>query len=111
MARKKVADSAAINFRCSAELKAAIEDLARLSRQDVSSLLVELCNEFVGANKTRITNFRRQAAQPLKMPTFAAPTTQNPARSPQITNADEPADNAPLVSAAQDDDKGGAQHD
>lgn len=72
MARKKAADnSAAITFRCSAELKSAIEDLARLNRQDTSALLVELCSAFVDANKTRIADFRRQAAQPLKMPTFA----------------------------------------
>ena len=110
MAIKKAAElSAAINFRCSTELKAAIEDLARLSRCDVSMLLVELCTAFVGANKQRITNFRRQAAQPMKLPTFATPTTQKPVRSPQITNADETADapdNAPLVDAAQDDGQG-----
>lgn len=101
MARKKAADnSAAINFRCSAELKAAIEDLARLSRQDVSSLLVSMCVKFVEVNKQRIANFRRQAAQPIKMPTFTTPTSKR-----EVT-ADAP-DNAPLVDVAQDDDKGG----
>lgn len=72
MARRKKSDekTAAINFRCPIEIKTSLEDLAHLSRQDVSSLLVELCKSFIDANRTRITKFRQQAATPIKMPTF-----------------------------------------
>lgn len=80
MARKKSDDSvmtAIINFRCDATLKAALEDLARLSRKDVSSLLVEVCGVLVKENKTRISNFRKSAAIPIKMPTFAPPQKSN----------------------------------
>lgn len=106
MARKKAADnSAAINFRCSVQLKASVEDLARLSRQDVSSLLVSMCVKFVEVNKQRIANFRRQAAQPIKMPFDNAQKKTAHKSTPII--ADETANNAPLVDAAQDDDKGG----
>lgn len=96
MARKKSTDKPAakvpaINFKCSAELKASIEDLARLSRRDVSAILVELCTEYVKANRQRITNFRRQAAQPLKMPTFSMPAKKvtAPTSKGEVT-ADEP---------------------
>lgn len=95
MARKKSTDKpakdSAINFKCSAELKSAIEDLARLSRRDVSAILVELCTEYVKANRQRITNFRRQAAQPLKMPTFSMPAKKvtAPTSKSEVT-ADEP---------------------
>lgn len=74
MARKKaedkIASTASITFRCPADVKSSLEDLAHLRRQDVSALLVELCTSFVDANKARIANFRRSAAQPIKMPTF-----------------------------------------
>ena len=82
MARKKSDTFAAekkkipaINFKCSAELKRDLEDLAHLSRRDVSSLLVEVATELVKANKTRITKFRQQAGQPIKIPTCATPKT------------------------------------
>ena len=79
MARRKKSDelTAAINFRCPADVKASLEDLAHLSRKDVSALLVELCTSLVDANKARIANFRRSAAQPIKMPTFATPAARD----------------------------------
>lgn len=81
MARKKSVDEmTAISFRLPAEVKASLEDLAHLSRRDVSSILIELCSEFVKANRQRITNFRRQAAQPLKLPTFNTPTKKSAAQ-------------------------------
>lgn len=87
MAKKKAADkSAQITFKCSDELKASLEDLAHLSRRDVSAILNELCAEYVKANRTRITSFRRQAAQPLKMPTFAPMKREVPA---QIDSSDK----------------------
>lgn len=77
MTRKKAADkstaTAQITFKCSEDLKRDLEDLAHLSRRDVSSLLVELASEFVKANKQRISKFRQSAAQPIKLPTFATP--------------------------------------
>lgn len=97
MAQKKKDTMTAINFRCSTELKASLEDLAHLSRQDVSTLLLTMCNRLVEVNKQRIANFRRQAATPIKMPFEDTPkkkTAHNP-----ITNADAP-NNAPLVDAA-----------
>lgn len=93
MAQKKADDKtaaekkkiSAINFKCSAELKRDLEDLAHLSRRDVSSILVEICSEFVKVNRTRITNFRRQAAQPIKLPTFATPTKKTSAPTSNAT--------------------------
>ena len=77
MAKKTTAkEPPQIVFKTTPELKAAIEDLARLSRCKVSDFLNRLCAELVAANKERIENFRRQAAQELKMPPpFATPTT------------------------------------
>lgn len=99
MARKKSDDKtmAAINFRCSTELKASLEDLAHLSRQDVSTLLLTMCNRLVEVNKQRIANFRRQAATPIKMPFEDTPKKKT--NHKPITNTDAP-DNAPLVDAA-----------
>lgn len=94
MARKKSDDSVTtttINFRCDATLKAAIEDLARLSRQDVSSLLVEVCGVLVKENKARISNFRKSAAVPIKMPTFT-PTQKSNASIADDVGADENAE-------------------
>ena len=68
MAEKKKDNMTAINFRCSTELKTSLEDLAHLSRSDVSTLLLAMCTKLVDVNKQRITNFRRQAATPIKMP-------------------------------------------
>lgn len=93
MAKKKAADkSAQITFKLSSELKASLEDLAHLSRRDVSAVLIELCSEFVAANKQRITSFRRQAAQPLKMPTFATSTSKQTAA--QIDSSDKGGESA-----------------
>lgn len=74
MARKKSADKTveteSITFRCPVEVKRGLEDLAHLSRRDMTDLLVELCTSLVDANKARITKFRQQVAKPIKMPTF-----------------------------------------
>ena len=70
----------AINFKCSTELKRDLEDLAHLSRRDVSSLLVEVATELVKANKTRITKFRQQAGQPIKIPTCATSPSKTAAQ-------------------------------
>lgn len=77
MARKKddSVEMAAINFRCEAELKASLEDLAASARKDVSSILIELVSELVAANKARIEEFRKAAATPINKPTFATPST------------------------------------
>lgn len=82
MARKKSvdADNVTVTFRCPVDLSDALKDLAHLSRRDVSSILIELCSEFVKANRQRITNFRRQAAQPLKLPTFNTPIKKSAAQ-------------------------------
>lgn len=76
MAKKKddSVEMAAINFRCEAELKASLEDLAASCRQDVSTILIELVGELVAANKTRIEEFRKAAATPIIKPTFANPS-------------------------------------
>ena len=93
MARKKSdVDTAekkkipAINFKCSAELKRDLEDLAHLSRRDVSSLLVEVASELVKANKARITKFRQQAGQPIKIPTCATSPSKTAALMDANTN-------------------------
>lgn len=74
MARKKSAEdmTAAVNFRCSADLKSDLEELAYLSRRDLSSILVELCEGLVTANKTKIINSRRRKPPSIILPTFAA---------------------------------------
>ena len=94
MARKKSdTDTAekkkipAINFKCSAELKRDLEDLAHLSRRDVSSLLVEVATELVKANKPRIVKFRQQAGQPIKMPTCATAPSKTAAQLDTNTDA------------------------
>lgn len=87
MARPKKDDSvemAAINFRCKAELKASLEDLAASCRQDVSAILIELVGELVAANKARIEKFRKAAAKPINKPTCITPSTpKKPARTPR----------------------------
>lgn len=84
MARRKAEDKTTdikqpVSFRCPANLKESLDDLARLSRSDVSTILIELCSELVKANKDRITKFRQSASQPLKKPTFAAPSKKKDA--------------------------------
>ena len=78
-ASSKPEKTPAINFRCSPELKRDLEDLAHLSRRDVSSLLVEVATELVKANRPRITRFRQSAAVPIKMP-FASSTCKTAAQ-------------------------------
>lgn len=82
MARKKVnspqVDTEPITFRCPIEVKRGLEDLAYLSRKDVTALLVELCTSLVSENKKRITSFRQQAGQPIKMPTYATQQKKTP---------------------------------
>lgn len=76
---KKEKEMAPISFRCPVDLKQSIEDLARLSRRDVSAILIELCGAVVDANEDRITKFRQSAGQEIKMPTFATPTKKKSA--------------------------------
>ena len=87
MAKKKSAAKfdAPINFKTTAELKASLEDLAHLSRCTLSDILNRICAGVVAANKARITKFRQQAGQKIKMPPFATPTVK--------TAADEGDDN------------------
>ena len=83
MAKKKNETSAktpAINFRCSPELKRDLEDLAHLSRRDVSSLMLEMATELVKANRARITKFRQSAAVPIKMPFASSKPAAPPAQ-------------------------------
>lgn len=89
MPRKKdeSIEMAAINFRCEAELKASLEDLAASARKDVSAILIELVGELVTANKARIEEFRKAAATPIIKPTFATPSkpeTSTPKKSARI---------------------------
>ena len=77
---KKEKEMAPISFRCPVDLKQSIEDLARLSRRDVSAILIELCGAVVDANKDRITKFRQSAGQEIKMPTFATMKREVPAQ-------------------------------
>lgn len=107
MTEKKSDSMTAINFRCSSELKASLEDLAHLSRSDVSSLLLTMCTKLVEVNKQRIANFRRQAATPIKMPfeENIAPKKKTAKSPTPITNAGDetanaPQDIAPKVDAA-----------
>ena len=83
MARRKAEDKTTdikpVSFRCPSDLKESLDDLARLSRSDVSTILIELCSELVKANKDRITKFRQSASQPLKKPTFAVPSKKKDA--------------------------------
>lgn len=81
----------AVNFRCSADLKSDLEELAYLSRRDLSSILVELCEGLVAANKTKIINSRRRKPPSIILPTFSAvPTT--PAQGKPTTAANSGAD-------------------
>ena len=91
MAKKKNETSAktpAINFRCSPELKRDLEDLAYLSRRDVSSLMLEMATELVKANRARITKFRQSAAVPIKMP-FASSTCKTAAQDVSPAQIDD----------------------
>lgn len=60
-----------ITFKCPPELKVALEDLARLSRRSVSSLLVEVATSLIKLNEKRIVEYRKAAAVPISMPLFA----------------------------------------
>lgn len=72
-----------ITFRCSAETKESIEDLARIGRyENVSALLNEICDEYIAANKQRIANFRR-TAKPINKPASVTSTPIEPARTPR----------------------------
>ena len=94
MARKKIdssqVDTEPITFRCPVEIKRGLEDLARLTRKDLTALLVELCTSLVDANKARITKFRQAAGQPIKMPTYTAMPQKKKDTAP-ITPSDESA--------------------
>ena len=97
MAKKKTETAStktpAINFRCSPELKRDLEDLAHLSRRDVSSLLVEVATELVKANKARITRFRQSAAVPIQMPSCASLKTAAQAVKPASDEGSEDNEN------------------
>lgn len=94
MAKKKMdspqVDTESITFRCPVEVKRGLEDLAYLSRKGVTALLVELCTSLVTENKKRITSFRQQAGQPIKMPTYAV-IQQKKKDTVPITPSDESA--------------------
>ena len=94
MARKKSDDKTAqFTVKCSEELLASLKDLAHLSRSDVSSIVLAMCNDLVKLNRQRILNFRRQAATPIKFPTIESPAAQAKKKPTPITNAgDETAD-------------------
>lgn len=67
----EVTDKEQITFKCLPELKGALEDLARLSRQSVSSLLVDVATLLVKANAKRIADYRKSAEGSIVMPLFA----------------------------------------
>lgn len=95
MARKKSPDKETnFSVRCSEETLAALQDLARLSRTTVSALVANLCAELVKMNKTRITNFRKQAATPIKFPTFSDSTQAKKKPAPADDAAPPTDDNA-----------------
>ena len=87
MAKKKSTstDTKPISFRCPEQLKKDLEDLARLSRSDVSSILTKLCVAFVKANKDRLSTFRKSAHYELDMPTFSS---SKPKKDAVPTDAD-----------------------
>ena len=93
MAKKTTTtDTKPISFRCPPELKSKLEDLAYLSRRDVSSILIEVCSALVDANKERIIKFRQSASQPLKLPMFATPTKKKVATKGETSTTS----NAPM---------------
>ena len=101
MARKKSPDKETnFSVRVSDEMLASLQDLARLSRTTVSALVGGLCAELVKANRQRIANFRRQAATPIKLPSFDG-ASKNPA---PIANTDSESV-APMKAALGGDDK------
>lgn len=78
MARKKSLDKGTtFSVRCSDKTLSSLQDLARLSRRTVSEMVGEMCAELVAANKQRIASFRRQAATPIKLPTFNSSQKNN----------------------------------
>ena len=73
MARKKAENDQSnkvlqpqINFKCAAELKADIEDLAHLRKQKVSAMMIELCEIVIGNFREDIDNFRKLTSKPIK---------------------------------------------
>lgn len=101
MAKKKSTstDTKPISFRCPEQLKKDLEDLARLSRSDVSTILTRLCVAFVKANKDRLSTFRKSAHYDLNMPTFSSSKTKEDAAP---TDADSDADTGTVA-----DERGG----
>ena len=104
--KKDTTNAKPISFRCPADLKQDIEDLARLSRKDVSSILIELCAALSKANKERLTKFRQSAGQPIKMPTLAAPAPKKKAAAKNETSTAN--DAQATVDAAE---KGGVENE
>lgn len=67
MGRRKTNElTATITFRLPVAVKDGLEDLAHLSRRDVSSLLVEVTTELVKVNAERIKKFRESASIPIE---------------------------------------------
>lgn len=56
---------AGLSLRLSAELKDDIDDLAFSAGTDTSALLLQLIQNLVDANRTRIDNFRKLADEPI----------------------------------------------
>lgn len=70
MARRKSDDKTAqFTVKCSPELLSSLKDLAHLSRSDLSSIVLKLCDDLVQLNRQRILSFRRSAKIPIKFPT------------------------------------------
>lgn len=93
MARPKNPNKDAnISVRTSAEVKAGLEDLARISRTTVSVMLGKICGDLVKNNRQRIANFRRQAAPPIKLPTYSKSTSKAEHAAPmtehEVTKSD-----------------------
>ena len=91
MARKK-SDTKATTFsvRVGDDTLAALQDLARLSRTTVSEMVAGICAELVTANRQRIASFRKQAANPITLPTFSTKSAQAKKKPAPIQN-DTPA--------------------
>ena len=100
--------SPSINFKCSAELKADIEDLAHLRKQKVSVMMIELCEIVIGNFREDIDNFRKLTSKPIKFTLKPPKATKKKTVSQQVTNTGD-ANPAPM----NDDnpDKGANQHE
>lgn len=102
MARKKSPDKMTnFSVRVGEKELSDLQDLARLSRTTLSEMVGGICAELVKANRQRIANFRRQAATPIKLPSFDG-ASKNPA---PIANTDSESV-APMKAALGGDSNG-----